>query len=279
MTGYLLILNFESLMFVDIACNISSDQFKEEEIYSLVERSKENSTVPIFVGIDYESSIRCINLSKEYNTFCYVGLHPLSSTSNRDDLIKIKSLHNQGIDIDRIIGVGECGLDYYRLEYSSKDIQKEVFLEHLEWNGERYFLHSRDSHRDFMDVLSDYNINGVVHSFTGTVDESKEIIRKGLYIGINGCSIKNEENIEVVKELPLDRLLVETDSPYCKIRRSYSGFKYTTTEFTQPKILKKRNEPCCVKQMVEAVSNIKGIEYDYVVDVLERNSLDFFGKD
>ncbi|EOB15020.1 Putative deoxyribonuclease TATDN1 [Nosema bombycis CQ1] len=257
-------------MRIDIACNITSEQFKNPN--EVIERAKNSSTIPIFVGVDFESSKKCLELAKTYNTLCYVGLHPTHSKEHFGDEMKIQNL----LEDENVIAIGECGLDYLRSEFSSKEIQKKVFINQLEMKGDRYFLHSRDSHRDFMEITGDYSFSGVVHSFTGTEDESKDLIRKGFFIGINGCSLKTEEGLEMVKSLPLDKILVETDSPYCKIRKSYAGYKFLSLR-EEIKILRKRNEPCSLDQVIEVISKLKEVEIEELNSILLKNSEDFFG--
>ncbi|KAF9763943.1 putative deoxyribonuclease TATDN1 like protein [Nosema granulosis] len=256
-------------MLVDIACNISSTQFKDVD--DIISRSRKASTIPIFVGVDYESSKTCLELAQTYSTLSFVGLHPTYSQDlhNLHKLFDLHNLHNQ-----HIAAIGECGLDYLRTEFASASLQKKAFEAQLDWKGSHYFLHCRDSHRDFMEMISDYSFSGVVHSFTGSIEESQELIRRGLWIGINGCSLKDEDGIEMVKSLPVERLLIETDSPYCKVRKSYAGYKYISPR-VENKILRKRNEPSCLDQILEAVSNIK--EIDNLEEEIYKNSINFFG--
>ncbi|KAK7208918.1 hypothetical protein V2G26_016096 [Clonostachys chloroleuca] len=147
---------------------------------------------------------------------------------------KARSSGNQ-----HLVAFGEFGLDYDRLHYCSKGIQLHSFAEQLKVSASLepqlpLFLHSRAAHRDFVSCLKEaYGQNlekldkgGVVHSFTGTVEEMRELMDLGLYIGINGCSFKTVENCEVVKEVRLDRLMLETDGPWCEVRPSHEGYKY-----------------------------------------------------
>lgn len=213
--------------------------------------------------MDYTTSLKSCNYAEKFDTLFYAGIHPLYSENSV--YIPVNS--------DRCIAIGECGLDYYRLQFSSIETQKRIFKVQLDLKAERYFLHCRDSHRDFMEILSDYNFKGVVHSFTGTVEESKEIIKKGLFIGINGCSLKNEEGIEVVKNLPLNSILVETDSPYCKIRKSYAGYKFVNNYQKH-----KSNEPYLIYEIIEAIANIKNIPINILLDTLLSNNINFYGE-
>ncbi|KAB5585474.1 endodeoxyribonuclease-like protein [Coniochaeta sp. 2T2.1] len=138
-----------------------------------------------------------------------------------------------------LIALGEFGLDYDRLHYCPADVQLHSFAAQLKLAAELkpqlpLFLHSRAAHADFVRLLKDafgprlekLEKGGVVHSFTGTVEEVRELSELGLYIGINGCSFKTAENCAVVKEIDLDRLMIETDGPWCEVRPSHEGWKY-----------------------------------------------------
>jgi TatD DNase family protein len=138
-----------------------------------------------------------------------------------------------------LVAFGEFGLDYDRLHYCSKAVQLHSFSAQLELAASLepqlpLFLHSRACHADFVRLmtgafgprLEQLQRGGVVHSFTGTVEEARELMDLGLYIGVNGCSFKTAENCAVVREIRLDRLMVETDGPWCEVRASHEGWKY-----------------------------------------------------
>lgn len=261
-------------MLIDIAVNITDSQLSrnQEMLDQVIERAMKSNVMPIFIGLDYETSRKCVELASRYRTVATVGIHPTSS-QGCFDVSGIEHLMNE----DMVVAVGECGLDYDRLEFADVASQKRVFRSQLDLNGDCYFFHSRSSHRDFMEMIGDYSPRGVVHSFTGTHQEAEELISKGLYIGINGCSVKTDEGIEVLKGLPMESILVETDSPYCKIRKSYAGSKYVTGCFDGQKALRRRNEPSCVVQVAEIISKVKGVEYDVVVGALMNNTVSLYG--
>ncbi|GJN84937.1 hypothetical protein PLIIFM63780_008501 [Purpureocillium lilacinum] len=138
-----------------------------------------------------------------------------------------------------LVALGEFGLDYDRLHYCNKAVQLHSFKLQLELAASLspqlpLFLHSRAAHADFVaclktafgDKLERLEKGGVVHSFTGTPEEMRELMDLGLYIGINGCSFKTKENCDVVKEIHLDRLMLETDGPWCEVRPSHEGWRY-----------------------------------------------------
>ncbi|KAM0322973.1 hypothetical protein ACHAQA_009072 [Verticillium albo-atrum] len=137
-----------------------------------------------------------------------------------------------------LVAFGEFGLDYDRLHYCSKSVQLHAFAAQLDLVLAMkpqlpLFLHSRAAHDDFRRLLQDkfgpklekLERGGVVHSFTGSIEEAQELMDLGLYIGINGCSFKTVENCEVVKQISLDRMMLETDGPWCEIRPSHEGYK------------------------------------------------------
>ncbi|KAI5466971.1 hypothetical protein BGZ63DRAFT_430404 [Mariannaea sp. PMI_226] len=138
-----------------------------------------------------------------------------------------------------LVALGEFGLDYDRLHYCSKTVQLHSFAAQLKVAASLkpqlpLFLHSRAAHSDFVRLLKEafgeklekLEKGGVVHSFTGTAEEMHELMDLGLYIGLNGCSFKTVDNCNVVKEVSLDRLMIETDGPWCEVRPSHEGWKY-----------------------------------------------------
>lgn len=301
-------------MFIDIAFNVTDKAF-ENNLEEVIKDCINNDVMPLFVGLDLESSLKCILLSEKYKTCCYLGFHPchldtlqketICSTcdipnttlptekveekysSDEDLKNKIcsvqKSLNSLNFDNKRVIGIGECGLDYFRSD--KKSLQKEIFKLHLDLNKDLpYFLHCRDSHDDFMKIIREFKysqspneshkkeIKGVVHSFDGTLEQALCILEEGFYIGINGCSLKNQENINVVKQIPIERILLETDSPYCLIRKSYAASNFTTP------LKSKINSPKNVKQIAEVIALLKGASIDEIEKIVFENTLEVFPK-
>ncbi len=190
-----------------------------------------------------------------------------------------------------IVAVGECGLDYDRFHYSDKETQLKAFPIHFEW-AEKYklpmYLHSRNCADDFLKIVNanrDKFKNGVVHSFTGSKEELKSYLDLGLYIGINGCSLKTEENVENIKLIPLDRMMIETDAPYCEVRNTHASIKYLKDKFFKAKdkkkfhknfLVKGRNEPCKIVEINQIVANILEIDEFELAQTCYENSVNFF---
>lgn len=182
-----------------------------------------------------------------------VGVHPCSVAQEfygglenelplvdvQEKLARLKCLTEKGVQDGLVKAFGEIGLDYDRLHYSSVLQQKEMFraqlqvvasLKHLRLP---LFLHMRSACADFVEIIKPFiesgdieRGNGVVHSFTGSADELSEILKLGFYVGVNGCSLKSPENLEVAKLIPKDKLLIETDAPWCEIRKSHASYPF-----------------------------------------------------
>jgi TatD DNase family protein len=182
------------------------------------------------------------------------------------------------------VAFGEIGLDYDRLFLSPKDKQLKYFEAQLDLAVEvqlPLFLHSRAAGEDFERLLKSrldrLPRRGLVHSFTGTIDEMLRLVDLGLDIGVNGCSMKTEENLEVVKAIPLDRIQIETDGPWCEIRPSHASSKYLDDAAPLPKAVKKerwqkgcmikgRNEPVAIAHVAHVIARVKGISVEEVCE-------------
>ena len=158
-----------------------------------------------------------------------------------DRLSELKSILIKGYELGHVKAFGEIGLDYDRLHYSTKEQQVEMFTRQLDLLKDLpfklpLFLHMRAACDDFVSILRPYiesgvieKGHGVVHSFTGSEEELMKILDLGFFVGINGCSLKTEENVSVAAKIPIDRLMIETDAPWCEIRKSHASYKYITS--------------------------------------------------
>ncbi len=206
------------------------------------------------------------------------------------DLIKDNS--------SQVVAIGECGLDFDRLNFCVKETQKKYFEEQLklcEQTRLPLFLHCRNAAKDLLEILERNKVKlhgGVVHSFDGSLDEAKAFIDLGYYIGLNGCSLKTEDNLNVVKELPTDRLLLETDAPWCEIRPSHASSKYPNPDpfknypvakkpdkFKEGGLVKSRNEPCFIQYVLDVVSGVKGVDPLDLANQCYNNTMKLFFSD
>lgn len=251
---------------------------------------------------------------------------PVKSANIITELTALVSEANR----NHLVAFGEFGLDYDRLHYCSKAIQLHSFAAQLKVAAALepqlpLFLHSRAAHADFVGLLKSafgpqlekLQRGGVVHSFTGTIEEAQELMDLGLYIGINGCSFKTTENCQVVEAIHLDKMMIETDGPWCEVRPSHEGYKYliekkepvqngeapeTQKQPQKPKknqkkepavpdrfkvvkkekweegaMIKGRNEPCSIERIAKIVAGIKGVSLEEVCETTWRNTVKVFG--
>lgn len=170
--------------------------------------------------------------------------------------------------------IGETGLDFYRNISSYKE-QIYAFDEQIKISIDTekpLFLHQRDAHEDFITILKENttnNISGVTHCFTGNKNQLKDYLDLGLYIGITGwvCDQRrNEDLLESIKYIPLNRLLIETDAPYLMPKHLEKELK------------SRRNEPKYIREIAEFISHHKGIKIESFADITKSNSEKLFGR-
>ncbi|KAH7305075.1 hypothetical protein BKA65DRAFT_486129 [Rhexocercosporidium sp. MPI-PUGE-AT-0058] len=229
--------------FVDIGINLTDPVYTgiyhgtprhENDLSAVVQRAIDIGCEKLIVtGSDLEHSQTAVRLAREFPNTIYatIGVHPCNAQSlTSTTLSSLTTLAQTSIKAGHAVAFGEIGLDYDRLELCPKDIQLQAFEQQLSLAVDLQlplFLHSRAAHSDFLRLLSKHEDRlpkrGVVHSFTGSLEEMQELVAGGWHIGINGCSLKTEENCAVVKEIPLDMLHLETDGPWCEIRPAHAS--------------------------------------------------------
>jgi len=271
-----------------------------ELIENLDSNSKKENRIKVFGTVGVHPT-RCAEVfaEKEASANEITSWKPKSAQIQNEIIQQLIDLATKGKE--NIIAIGECGLDYARLQFCPKDIQKLGLYAQLEVAYKTnlpLYLHNRESGDDLYEILSEYNeklgsegshIRGIVHSFDEGIEICMKLMSLGLYIGINGCSLKTAENLEVVKDIPLDRLILETDCPWCDIRPTHASMQYVTTTFPTKKekqytrelgkefCVKNRTEPCHVAQIAEVIAGIKGVDVEEVVNVSQENAYDLFG--
>ncbi|KAI8351134.1 putative deoxyribonuclease TATDN1-like protein [Mortierella sp. GBAus27b] len=199
----------------------------------------------------------------------------------------------------KVVAIGECGLDYDRLHFCPKETQLKFFERQFDLAEETrlpMFLHDRNTGSDFGKLVAKHRsrfTHGVVHSFTGTLEEMQHYLDLDLYIGINGCSLKTEENLKVAAAVPLDRLMLETDGPWCDIRPTHASYsrlsKMTATQqelynppskkkerFELGSMVKSRNEPCTIGQVLCVMANLHDMDPEVLSEMVYQNTLKVF---
>ena len=203
-------------MLIDTHCHLFFDELKED-LSSVLKRAADlGVTKFICVGTNIKDSKESYNLALDYeNIFSTAGVHPHDTERVAENYID--ELYNL-LKNKKVVAVGEIGLDYFK-ELSDISVQKKIFAEQLELAqkiNKPIVFHNRDSDDDIINTLSEFpNVYGVAHCFSSTYDVAKKLIDMGFYISFSGnLTFKNSHLPDVAKRLPIDRLLVETDSPF-----------------------------------------------------------------
>jgi len=245
-------------MLTDTHCHLYYDEIKKDIAYVLSRAEKLGVNRFICVGTNMEDSLQCLELAEKYeNIFASAGIHPHDSKNVPPDYLdQIKKFMKSS----EMVAIGEIGLDYYR-NISLPDIQRSVFREQMQLAQELkkpVIFHNRDADIDVIKVLSDFpDVIGVAHCFSSTISIAKTLLDMGYYISFSGnLTFKNSNLPEVAKYLPLDGILVETDSPYLS-PVPYRG---------------KRNEPGRTRYVAEKLAEIHQVPLELVARKTTENA-------
>lgn len=248
-------------MLIDTHAHYDDAAFDEDRKQLISSLQKEN-IIAVNVGASLDSSREAVFLAHEYdNIFAAVGMHPDEVYELNDS--DMDTLKNYSKD-DRVLAIGEIGLDYSR-EDADREVQKYWFSKQLDVAREvklPVLIHSRDAAKDTFDIMKEKNageIGGVVHCYSYGAELAKEYLKMGMFFGIGGVvTFKNAKKLkEVVEFLPINSIVLETDSPYLAPEPNRG----------------KRNSSLNLKYVVKVISEIKGISEEEVISVTGENAL------
>lgn len=247
-------------MLIDTHCHLFKEYFSDIDF--IINNAKKNK-VGLFISAsdNIESCKEMITLSKEFKDiyFC-LGIHPSCLNENIEEL---ENLVKSNLDNDKFVAIGEIGLDYY---YGKDNKEKQIELFEYQLNlAEKYKLpvviHSREATNDTINILKKYKVTGVIHSFNGSLETAKEYIKMGFKLGVNGIiTFKNCKLKEVIKELDLSNIVLETDAPY----------------LTPEPFRKYSNESKYILTIAEFLSNLMDVSLEDIVKNTTNNAYDIF---
>jgi TatD DNase family protein len=254
---------------IDIGPNLTDPSF-HKDLDTVIENARTNNVKTcIITGTTLKGSKEAIRIVQHYKPsyrmYSTVGIHPHNASSLNEGVLQELRTLCQSEDV---LAVGECGLDFNR-NYSPQDAQIHCFEKHLqlaEELGKPLFLHERDAFDAFVASLSKFKVHGVVHCFTGNAEQARTYISMGFYIGVTGWITdkrRNSDLIDAMKHIPLDRLLIETDSPYLAPRNSKKRIQ--------------RNEPMYLPLVVQKIAEILGISEAEIIEQTTSNACKLFG--
>jgi len=256
-------------MLVDSHCHLDRlklDKF-DGDLDAVLELARRRGVSKFLcVGISLENVDRVVELAARYDdVVCSVGVHPLDVDSGLADVDKLLELARR----PNVVALGETGLDYY-YSTETRDVQQQNFVAHLQAAGRAglpVIVHTRDARADTIELIREHgNLEhaGVLHCFTESWEMARAALDLNYYISLSGIvTFKNAEELrDVARNLPLDRLLVETDSPYLA-PVPYRG---------------KPNIPAYVREVAEFIAELRGISYEQLAEITTENFYRLFAR-
>jgi len=253
-------------MIIDSHCHLDYEPLINNIDQILLNAKKNNIAKLLTIGTSLESSKKVLDIINKYsNVYGAIGIHPNSTTGNLEKLDDILALKNNN---KKVIAFGETGLDYF-YKRSEKNDQIFAFEKHIEFSIAKnvpVIIHTRDADDDTISIIKKYykKTNFLIHCFTGTLDFAKKLLDLNCIISFSGIiTFKKSNNLrDVVKYVPLEKMIIETDSPYL----SPDPFRG------------KSNEPANVKIVAETIASIKQISFGEVASSTTANFEKFFFK-
>ncbi|AKS42931.1 TatD family hydrolase [Wenzhouxiangella marina] len=239
---------------IDIGCNLTHDSFDKDRPEVIEAARAVGVTQMVVTGASEDGSVKALELARQWPGIlsATAGVHPhLAADFSADTASVLAELHRD----ERVVAVGECGLDYFR-DFSPRPAQRRAFERQLELAvdcGKPVFLHQREAHEDFMAILKEFRSSLgalVVHCFTDTREAMLDYLALDCHIGITGwiCDERRGHHLkDFVQEIPADRLMIETDAPYLKPRN------------LRPKVKSHRNEPQWLPWIAGTVAACRGV--------------------
>lgn len=259
------------LELTDICCNLTHESFDDDRPAVLERARTAGVTRFLLAGASLEESRACIALARQYpDCWAAVGVHPHQAQAWAPD--SAATLREWCRD-PRVVAVGECGLDYFR-DLSPRPAQQQAFLEQLELAGELglpVLLHNRDADADFLrlfDAAAARPPRAVLHCFTGGRELLHACLERGMHIGITGwlCDERRGQALrDAVADIPLDRLMLETDAPYLLPRT------------LRPRPVTRRNEPMWLPHIAEQLAQALNLEPAELAARTQACAREFFG--
>ncbi|MGM0855390.1 MAG: TatD family hydrolase [Bacillota bacterium] len=252
-------------MLFDTHVHLNAEQFNED-LEEVISRAREAGVEKmVVVGFDRPTINRAMELIEQYEfLYASIGWHPVDAIDMKDeDLAWIEELSNH----PKVVAIGEMGLDYH-WDKSPKDVQKEVFRKQIHLAKKvklPIIIHNRDATQDIVNILREEGaeeVGGIMHCFSGSPEIAQECVDMNFYISLGGpVTFKNAKKPkEVAKEIPLEKLLIETDCPYLA-PHPHRG---------------KRNEPAYVKLVAEQIADLKEVSFEEVENITTENAKKLF---
>lgn len=240
------------------------DMYEDWDV--IIKNAKENGIKKIIIpAVETEYFQKILDIANSYDdVYCMMGIFPTEAKNWHDGILDdIREFAKN----KKVVSIGEIGLDYY-WDKSFVDKQKDIFIKQVKLANELGFpieIHDREAHKDVFDILVEYNKTSdvVFHCFSGSVEFARECLKQGWYLALGGVvTFKNAvKTKEVAKDVPLDRLMLETDSPY----------------LTPVPFRGKENQPAYVRYVAEEIAKLREVDVEEIIEATTKNAEKVFG--
>ncbi|KKQ62037.1 MAG: Hydrolase, TatD family [Parcubacteria group bacterium GW2011_GWE2_38_18] len=274
------------MKYIDTHAHVNFNAYKDDAD-EVMQRSLVKEVGVVNVGSQYSTSVRAVEMAHRYeNVWAVIGIHPLhlrkQNLSYQDSSeLEVAEIKTSGEEFDykkylelardeKVVAIGEVGLDYHHFEEGDdvetlKQKQQEVFLQAIQLANEvkkSIMIHCWDAYPDLLEILKKYPVEkkGIVHSFVGGYKTAKKFIELGYKIGLNGVITYTDDFVRLIKEIPLEHIVLETDCPY----------------LTPVPHKGERNEPYMVELVAKKIAEILEIEVDEVARITTKNAEKIF---
>jgi len=259
------------MKFIDIHSHLNLPEFAVD-IEEAIQRLRDTDTQTIVVGVDLETSKKAVELADKFDeVYACIGVHPVDNPNVSFEREKFEEL----VKHPKVVAIGECGLDFFRTPRSLGEVgqidpedferQKKLFLDQINFAVQHDFpimIHARDAYGELLEILEPLKetlgekLRGDVHFFAGDLETAKRFIKVGFTLSFTGVITFTHDYDEVIKNIPLESIMSETDAPYVA-PVPYRG---------------KRNEPSYVSEVVKRIALIRGEDFEMVQKALIQNA-------
>ncbi|ELP84291.1 hypothetical protein EIN_065660 [Entamoeba invadens IP1] len=293
--------------FIDIGANLTDSNYQgvyhgrtlhQADLDIVLKRAEKHGLSHIIITSGCLRDLKeAIQLIEKYQPTTHiklsttVGVHP-----TRTNELKTVGYFEEMMDIceknmEKICAIGELGLDYDRLHFSDKATQfaglRKHKILHEKYPHLPFFFHCRSAWEDFKTICEEIgfvNCKGVVHCYDGDAETIVEILKLGWDVGVTGLSLQTEDQLQVMRTIPLDRLHIETDCPYCSLKRNSAGTKFLKNKdygvkeekYDPTRVVARRNEPCLIFEIATIMAKIMGIDLFTLTTTVHANSMKMF---
>ncbi|HEY4528392.1 MAG TPA: TatD family hydrolase [Candidatus Paceibacterota bacterium] len=251
--------------YFDFHSHLNFPEF-ETDFDEVLDRMRETETHTVVVGIDYESSKQAVELAEKYEEiYACIGVHPVTPLPTLP-LVRGGQGWGELVKHPKVVMIGECGFDFYHTKKEEDyERQKKLFIDQIEFaleHNKPIMVHARNAYQEVVEIIAEYpDLHGNIHFFTGTLEEARKFVDLNFTLSFAGPVTFARNYDEVIKGIPIEHIISETDSPYAA-PAPYRG---------------KRNEPSFVQEVVKKIAEVRNEDFEETRETLVNNAIRMIG--